>query len=95
MVNQLREDMLDREIRKNMVRKVAQKNNYENNNNTNTITTPSILAVETKKDVSENTNSETENAGVESSNESRQISIEPPSETNEPASPSMTKKIAL
>jgi hypothetical protein len=37
MVNQLREDMLDREIWRVMVKKVsiAQRNKYENNNNTN------------------------------------------------------------
>ena len=40
VVNQLREDMLDREIWRNMIRKVsiAQKNKYEDNNNTNTST---------------------------------------------------------
>ena len=39
-VNQSREDMLDREIWRNMIRKVsiAQKNKYEDNNNTNTST---------------------------------------------------------
>ena len=49
MVNQLREDTLDREIRRNIIKKVsfAQKNKYENNNNTSTSTTTintSILA---------------------------------------------------
>ena len=40
MVNQLREDMLDREIRRDMIKKVsiAQRNKHENNNNTNTST---------------------------------------------------------
>jgi DNA-directed RNA polymerase beta subunit len=67
---------------------------YTNNNNNNaTISTPPILAVESKEN--ENVNAETENTGEESSNESRQISIETPQETNEPASQSMTKKIAL
>jgi hypothetical protein len=51
MVNQLREDMLDREIQMNMIKKVsiAQKNKYENNNNTNTSTTTNTTTTIAKK----------------------------------------------
>ena len=44
MVNQLREDMLDGEIWRNMIKKVSivQKNKYEDNSNTNTSTITNI-----------------------------------------------------
>ena len=51
MVNQLREDMLDREIWRDMVKKVsiAQRNKYENNNNTNTSTTTNTTTTIAKR----------------------------------------------
>ena len=51
MVNQLREDMLDREKWRDMVKKVsiAQRNKYENNNSTNTSTTTNTTTTIAKR----------------------------------------------
>ena len=51
MVSQLREDILDREIWRNMIKKVsiAQKNKYEDNSNTNTSTITNITTTIAKR----------------------------------------------
>ena len=51
MVVTLREDMLDREVWRNMIKKVsiAQKNKYEDNSNTNTSTITNITTTTGKR----------------------------------------------